>query len=63
MVKKSAFTMIELIFAIVVIAIGVLSLPTMLVFMDGREFVREGRNVSLHHLTEQFKRPYAMMTE
>jgi len=29
MVKKSAFTMIELIFAIVVIAIGVLSLPMM----------------------------------
>lgn len=42
---------------------AVLSLPTMLVFMDGREFAREGRNVSLHKLTEQLKRPYGMMTE
>jgi len=41
----------------------VLSLPTILVFMDGREFVREGRTVSLHQLTEQLKRPYKMMTE
>ena len=41
----------------------VLSLPTMLVFLDGREFVREGRSVSLHQLTEQLKRPYGMMTE
>ena len=41
----------------------VLSLPTILVFMDGKEFVREGRSVSLHQLTEQLKRPYGMMTE
>ena len=40
----------------------VLSLPTILVFLDGREFVREGRSVSLHQLTEQLKRPYGMMT-
>lgn len=42
---------------------AVLSLPTILVFMDGREFAREGRTVSLHKLTEQLKRPYGMMTE
>lgn len=41
----------------------VLSVPTMIVFMDGREFAREGRSVSLHQLTEQLKRPYGMMTE
>jgi thioredoxin 1 len=41
----------------------VLSLPTILIFMDGREFVREGRNVNMHQLTEQLKRPYGMMTE
>ncbi len=40
----------------------VLSLPTILVFLDGREFIREGRSVSLHQLTEQLKRPYGMMT-
>lgn len=41
----------------------VLSVPTMIVFMDGREFAREGRSVSLHQLTGQLKRPYAMITE
>ena len=41
----------------------VFSVPTMIVFLDGREFVREGRAVSLHKMTEQLKRPYAMMTE
>ena len=40
----------------------VLALPTMIVFLDGREFVREGRSVSLHQLSEQLKRPYGMMT-
>ena len=41
----------------------VFSVPTMIVFMDGREFAREGRSVSLHQLTGQLKRPYVMMTE
>ena len=41
----------------------VFSIPTMIVFMDGREFAREGRSVSLHQLTEKLKRPYMMMTE
>ena len=40
----------------------VFSVPTMIVFMDGREFAREGRAVSLHQLTEKLKRPYGMMT-
>ena len=40
----------------------VLSVPTMIVFMDGREFAREGRSVSLHQLSEKLKRPYGMMT-
>ncbi len=40
----------------------VLSVPTMIVFMDGKEFAREGRSVSLHKMTEQLKRPYEMMT-
>lgn len=42
---------------------SVFSVPTMLVFLDGREFVREGRAVSMHKMTEQLKRPYGMMTE
>ncbi len=41
----------------------VFSVPTMIVFMDGREFAREGRSVSLYQLTEKLKRPYEMMVE
>ena len=39
----------------------VFSVPTMIVFMDGREFAREGRSVSLHQLKEKLSRPYGMM--
>ena len=39
----------------------VLSVPTMLVFLDGREFVREGRAVSMYKLQAQLTRPYEMM--
>ncbi len=40
----------------------VFTVPAMIVFMDGKEFAREGRLVSLHQLTKQLKRPYEMMT-
>ena len=40
----------------------VFSVPTMLVFLDGREFVREGRAVSLYQLSQKVTRPYSMMT-
>ena len=40
----------------------VLSVPTMLVFLDGKEFIREGRSVSLYQLKEKLLRPYGMMT-
>jgi thioredoxin-like negative regulator of GroEL len=39
----------------------VFSVPTMIVFLDGNEFAREGRNVSLHQLVSQLKRPYSIM--
>jgi len=39
----------------------VFSVPTMIVFLDGREFAREGRNVSLHKLITQLERPYSIM--
>jgi thioredoxin-like negative regulator of GroEL len=41
----------------------VFSVPTMLVFLDGREFIREGRAVSLYQLESRLQRPYSMMTE
>jgi len=40
----------------------VFSVPTMIVFMDRREFAREGRAVSLHQLSQKLERPYGMMT-
>ncbi|HHB94520.1 MAG TPA: thioredoxin [Campylobacterales bacterium] len=39
----------------------VFSVPTMLVFLDGREFIREGRAVSLHQLQQKLRRPYDIM--
>ena len=39
----------------------VFSVPAMIVFLDGREFAREGRNVSLHQLIGQLERPYGIM--
>jgi thioredoxin-like negative regulator of GroEL len=41
----------------------VFSVPTMIVFLDRRELVREGRAVRLHKMAEQLQRPYSMMTE
>jgi thioredoxin-like negative regulator of GroEL len=40
----------------------VFSVPTMIVFLQGREFVREGRAVSIYALVEKLRRPYEIMT-
>ncbi len=42
---------------------GVFSVPTMIVFLGGREFAREGRAVSLHQLEEKLSRPYSIMID
>ena len=39
----------------------ILSIPTIIVFMDSREFIREGRLVSLHKMSQDLKRPYDIM--
>jgi len=41
----------------------VFSVPTMLVFLDGKEFIREGRAVSLHQLEDKLSRFYNLLTE
>ena len=41
----------------------VFSLPTVLLFLDGKEFIREGRNVSMVQMEEKLTRLYAMMIE
>ncbi len=42
---------------------NVFAVPTMIVFLDRREFAREGRAVSLVQLEQKLQRPYSMMTE
>jgi thioredoxin-like negative regulator of GroEL len=39
----------------------VFAVPTMLVFLDGREFIREGRAVSMYQLQQKLLRPYDIM--
>ena len=40
---------------------GVFSIPTMIVFLDGKEFIREGRAVSMSRLVSKLQRPYSML--
>jgi thioredoxin-like negative regulator of GroEL len=41
---------------------NVFAAPTILVFLDGREFARESRNTSVALLEEKIRRPYEIMT-
>lgn len=40
----------------------VFSAPTIIVFFEGREFIRKGRAVSVDGLLQEIKRPYELMT-
>ncbi len=37
---------------------SVFSMPTILIFLDGKEFARESRNLSVDALVQRLKRPY-----
>jgi len=41
----------------------VFSIPTIIVFLGGKEFLREGRTVSLHQLSQQLQRPYNLLVD
>ena len=41
---------------------GVFSIPTVLIFLDGKEFLRKSRNMSVYELIKEIKRPYEIMT-
>jgi thioredoxin-like negative regulator of GroEL len=47
----------------VAIYFNVFSTPTILVFLDGKEFVRKNRNMSIHELILDLKRPYNLLFE
>jgi thioredoxin-like negative regulator of GroEL len=40
---------------------GVYAIPTVLVFLDGKEFLRKSRNMSVNELIKEIKRPYDIM--
>jgi len=40
---------------------GVFTVPTILVFLDGKEYIRSSRNISVMNLEDQIRRPYEMM--
>ncbi|MDD5406193.1 MAG: thioredoxin family protein [Sulfurovaceae bacterium] len=39
----------------------VFSVPTLIVFLDGKEFIREGRNMSIVQLEEKLDRVYKIL--
>lgn len=42
---------------------GVFSAPTLLVFFEGKEFLRNVRNMSVFELEHKLKRPYDLLTK
>ncbi|MCP3850025.1 MAG: thioredoxin family protein [Gammaproteobacteria bacterium] len=41
---------------------GVFTIPTVLIFLDGKEFLRKSRHMSITEIVSEIKRPYDMMT-
>ena len=40
---------------------GVFAIPTLLIFLDGREFLRKSRHMSVGEVVEAIRRPYQIM--
>jgi len=40
---------------------GVYAIPTLLVFLDGKEFLRKSRHMSIDEVIREIKRPYEML--
>ena len=40
---------------------GVFAIPTVLVFLDGQEFLRKSRHMSVEEVIREIKRPYEIM--
>ena len=41
---------------------GVFAIPTLLIFLDGKEFLRKSRHMSVSEVVEAIRRPYEIMT-
>ena len=42
---------------------SVFTVPTVLIFFEGREFLRKSRNMSVAEITDAIRRPYNLMVE
>jgi thioredoxin-like negative regulator of GroEL len=40
---------------------SVFALPTIIIFLDGKEFIRKSRNMSVDEVIREIKRPYEIM--
>jgi len=41
---------------------GVFAIPTVLIFLDGKEFLRKSRHMSVDEVINEIRRPYEIMT-
>ena len=41
---------------------NVFAIPTLLIYLDGKEFLRKSRHMSVDQVVEEIKRPYDIMT-
>jgi len=41
---------------------SVFAIPTLLIYLDGKEFLRKSRHMSVGEVVNEIKRPYGMMT-
>ncbi|MEE4197009.1 MAG: thioredoxin family protein [Bacteroidales bacterium] len=42
---------------------SIFTVPTLIIFFDGKEFFRKSRNIGLEELKNELKRPYSLMFE
>ncbi len=47
----------------IAIKFSIFSVPTVLVFLDGKEVMRKGRNISISQFIQELKRPYSLFFE
>ena len=40
---------------------GVYAIPTVLIYLDGKEFIRKSRHMSVGEIVQEIKRPYEIM--
>ncbi len=43
--------------------ISIFTIPTIVVYLSGKEFFRQSRNIGIDELTRQLSRPYAILFE